>query len=348
MGGTLSSQSGGAHRTIKEIQDDLAAAKAKSPLDEMEITKLSDELSAAFTEKEKLVSELNELEKAGTNAGTVDQAQINAVRSKLHTLAGENITVNNVSSTVGTNSLNDISTVTNDTRNTSNTNNTLAIDPEELEKCKKKAASEAAGEPSIEEAKERTKTEVPGFFSGFFGNWFSYDYWQQTEDEKERNRCKELISKAEAQTSPSNDDSHNNANVGSVASEDSVESNISSISKISNNNTIITGSNEVVPNENNRGLDANISLGTVNATVGENEPASAAAPASESANGNAAAAAEAAAAPASESANGNAAAAAPANAEAKPVAKPAVTGGNRRRHTYKKRTRANKTLKAIN
>ena len=37
--------------------------------------------------------------------------------------------------------------------------------------------------------------EAPGFFS-WLGNWFSYDYWQETDEEKKKNECEAILEQA--------------------------------------------------------------------------------------------------------------------------------------------------------
>ena len=191
MGNELSSQSGGA-RAIKVIQDEIAAETAKATPDDARIATLRGELDAALARKKELEETIKHPETSADEQATLN-AELTALtlgiseenRGGSVDVQKEGVEEN--TATVSTNTKNIPANI----EAIPNTSDELKA---KLEKCKERQ-SEEDETTDIEKTQESIKKDVPGFFSTLFGNWFTYDHWQSTPEEKEAADCKELLEK---------------------------------------------------------------------------------------------------------------------------------------------------------
>jgi hypothetical protein len=211
MGGSNSVMSGGA-RSLKTIQDELAAEKRKSPPSTEDISRLTEEYENALVHKKTLEDTIKH---PGTDSDTKNRLEEEL--AKLTENYNENINGSDSVEVVpnnnnGNNELNRNNISENGELNTAsvagipnnNENNELNDETRaKLEKCKEKESKsdEDTATENLEKIQESIKKNVPGFFSTFFGNWLSYDNWQSTPDEKEAAECKDLLNKYKKRSS---------------------------------------------------------------------------------------------------------------------------------------------------
>jgi len=208
MGGSNSVMSGGA-RSLKTIQDELAAERSKSPPSAEDISRLTEEYKNALAHKKTLEDTIKH---PGTDSET--KQRLEEELAALTQDYNENINGSDSVEGVPNNNNNENNELNgkNISENKELNNTSLAGMPNnelndetraKLEKCKEKESksNEEIATENLEKIQESIKKNVPGFFSTFFGNWLSYDNWQSTPDEKEAVECRDLLNKYKKRSS---------------------------------------------------------------------------------------------------------------------------------------------------